>query len=162
MACCRWGTRIVPVPADMSSKQTVGNNGDAARRAWLVISCAEKGPPDRAVESCLVERAVARAWNREMHHLVHCGAVKKTEWANRSGRDKQADGGRGMVASLQFAEQVGSSSVSAHMGRADCLQGKLGDRGGMNLRSLKVMTDTVRHSQGSCYFSPMGAKGGFV
>ena len=60
-ACCRWGKRIVPVPADMSSKQTVGNNGDAAMRAWPVIWCAEKDQPDRAVESCLVESAVGRA-----------------------------------------------------------------------------------------------------
>jgi len=60
-ACCRWGKRIVPVPADMSSTQTVGNNGDAAMRALPVISCVEKDRPDRAVESCLVETAVGRA-----------------------------------------------------------------------------------------------------
>jgi hypothetical protein len=64
------------------------------------------------------------------------------------GKGRQADGGRGMVTSPQFAEQVGSSSVSAHMDRVDCLQRNLCDRNGMNLRSLRVMTDTVRQSQG--------------
>jgi hypothetical protein len=64
------------------------------------------------------------------------------------GRDRQADEGRGMVTSPQVAEQVGSSSVSAHMGRVDCLQRNLCGRDGMNLRSLRVMTDTVRQSQG--------------
>ena len=61
MVCCRWGKRIVPVPAGMSSKQTVGNNGDAAMQALPVILCAEKGQPDRAVESYLVGSAVGRA-----------------------------------------------------------------------------------------------------
>ena len=61
MVCCRWGKRIVPVPAGMSSKPTVGNNGDAAMRALPGISCAEKGQPDKAVESCLVESVVGRA-----------------------------------------------------------------------------------------------------
>jgi hypothetical protein len=78
-ACYRWGKRIVPVPVDKSSKQTVGSNGDAAMRALPVISCAEKGQADRAVESCLVESAVGRASSRRMHHLVCRGAVRKIE-----------------------------------------------------------------------------------
>ena len=53
-----------------------------------------------------------------------------------------------MVTNPQFVEQVGNSSVFAHMGRVDCLQRNLCDRDGMNLRSLKVMTDTVRQKSG--------------
>jgi hypothetical protein len=49
------------VPVDMSSKRTVENNGGAAMRVLPVILCAEKGRPDRAVESCLVENVVGRA-----------------------------------------------------------------------------------------------------
>ena len=86
-----------------------------------------------------------------MHRLVCRGAVKKIESANRLGRDRQADGDRGMVTSPQVAEQVGNSSVFARMGRVDCLQRNLCDRDGMNLRSQRVMTDTVRQRQGFCY-----------
>jgi hypothetical protein len=71
------------------------------------------------------------------------------------GRDRQADGGREMVTRPQCSEQVGSSSVSAHMGRVDCLPRNLCDRDGMRLRSLRVMTDTVRQKSGLAYF-PMG------
>ena len=64
------------------------------------------------------------------------------------GRDRQADEGRGMVTRPQFVGRVGSSSVSAHMGRVDCLLRNLCDRDGMKLRSPRVMTDTVGHKSG--------------
>jgi hypothetical protein len=72
------------------------------------------------------------------------------------GRDRQADGVRGEETRLQCSEQVGSSSVSVHMGHVDCLPRNLCDRDGMKLRSLRVMTDTVRQKCQGLLFSPMG------
>jgi hypothetical protein len=72
------------------------------------------------------------------------------------GRDRQADEGREMVTRPQCSEQVGSSSVSAHMGHVDCLPRNLCGRDGMKLRLLRVMMDTVKQKSQGLLLLPMG------